>query len=217
VTTIVLADDHHVVRQGVRVLLEAQPAFSIVGEAADGHQAVRLVTSLRPAVLVVDLTMPGLTGLEVTRLVRQHAPETRIVILSMHANEEYVLDALRSGASAYVLKNASADELVRAIRKVLGGGRYLSPPLSARAIDVYSERCGAVSPDRYDTLTARERAVLQLAAEGCNHRTIATRLGMSPRTAEVHRVNLMRKLDLHNQMELIWYAMRRGVLSVEEE
>jgi len=212
-TTVILADDHHIVRQSLRIFLEAHPMISVIGEAADGPQAVNLVASLKPAVLVVDLVMPGLTGLEVTRQVRWRSPHTRIVILSMHASEEYVLEALRSGASAYVLKSASADDLLRAVLKVIAGRRYLSPPLSERAIEIYSERCGA--PDSCESLTAREREVLRLAAEGYSHLTIAIRLRISPRTVEVHRTNLMRKLDLHNQTELIWYALRRGILPME--
>jgi two-component system response regulator NreC len=214
-TTIVLADDHQVVRQGLRALLEAEPTFTIVGQASDGLQAINLVTTLKPCVLVVDLMMPGLGGLEVTRQVTKHQPDIRVVILSMHASEAYVLEALRNGAAAYVLKNASADDLVRAVHEVSGGRRYLSPPLSERAIEAYSEKT-VTSVDRYETLTTREREVLQLAAEGNSHLAIATRLGISPRTAEVHRANLMRKLELRNQTDLIRYAIRRGLISTEE-
>jgi two-component system response regulator NreC len=214
-TTIVLADDHQVVRQGLRALLESEPTFTIVGEASDGLQAIELVTTLKPCVLVVDLMMPGLGGLEVTRQVKKHQPDLRVVILSMHASEAYVLEALRNGAAAYVLKNASADDLVRAVHEVSGGRRYLSPPLSERAIEAYSEKT-VTSVDRYETLTTREREVLQLAAEGNSHLAIATRLGISPRTAEVHRANLMRKLELRNQTDLIRYAIRRGLIPTEE-
>ncbi len=215
-TTIVLADDHHVVRQGLRAVLEAEPAFSVIGEAADGLEAVRLVTDLRPHVLIVDLMMPGLSGLDVTRQARKHSPQTHVVILSMHAGEAYVLEALHNGAAAYVLKNASAADLVYAVREVTNGRRYLSPPLSERAIEAYAERARAGPPDPSEMLTPREREVLHLAAEGHSHLEIAARLGISPRTAEVHRANLMRKLDLHGQTELIRFALRRGIVPLEE-
>src|SRR5262245_3053627 len=161
-TTIVLADDHHVVRQGLRAVLEREPDFTIVGEAARGDEAIALVERSRPHVLVLDLVMPGRHGLEVTRELAARAPETRIVVLSMHANEAYVLETLRNGASAYVLKDATSAELVRAIREVVGGRRYLSPPLSERAISTYLDRTSTHPFDAYETLTAREREVLRL-------------------------------------------------------
>lgn len=215
--TIVLADDHPVVRQGLRAVLEAEPSFSILGEADDGLQAVDLVARLKPGVLVVDLMMPGLTGLEVTRRVRKDSPETQVVVLSMHASEPYVLEALRNGAAAYVLKSSQSTHLVHAVREAAAGRRYLSPTLSERALAAYADRAAAdTSPtDAYDMLTSREREVLQLAAEGRTHREIAQRLRISPRTAEVHRGNLMRKLDLHNQTELVRYAIRRGLITEE--
>ncbi|MHB8733287.1 MAG: response regulator [bacterium] len=215
--TIVLADDHHVVRQGLRAVLEAEPLFSILGEAGDGLEAVDLVAKLKPRVLVVDLMMPGLTGLEVTRRVRKESPDTQVVVLSMHQSEPYVLEALRNGAAAYVLKNSQSAHLVQAVREAAAGRRYLSPTLSERAIAAYADRAAADAgpTDAYDTLTSREREVLHLAAEGHSHREIAQRLSISPRTAEVHRANLMRKLDLHNQTDLVRYAIRRGIITEE--
>lgn len=215
--TIVLADDHPVVRQGLRAVLEAEPLFSILGEAGDGLDAVDLVATLKPRVLVVDLMMPGLTGLEVTRRVRKESPDTQVVVLSMHASEPYVLEALRNGAGAYVLKNSESEHLVRAVREAAAGRRYLSPTLSERAIAAYGggASAGAGPTDVHDTLTDREREVLHLAAEGRSHREIAQRLGISPRTAEVHRANLMRKLDLHSQTDLVRYAIRRGIIAEE--
>jgi DNA-binding NarL/FixJ family response regulator len=215
--TVVLADDHPVVRQGLRAVLEAEPLFSIAGEAGDGLEAVDLVGKLKPRVLVVDLMMPGLTGLEVTRRVRKESPDTQVVVLSMHASEPYVLEALRNGAAAYVLKNSQSGHLVHAVREAAAGRRYLSPALSERAIAAYagSASAGAGPSDVYDTLTSREREVLHLAAEGQSHREIAQRLSISPRTAEVHRANLMRKLDLHSQTDLVRYAIRRGIITEE--
>jgi len=214
-TTIALADDHQVVRNGLRVLLEAEPDFSVVGEAGDGLEAVRLVERLQPDVLVLDLMMPGLNGLEVARQVSQRSPQTRVVILSMYDNEAYVLEALRAGAAAYVPKESTSAELVRAIREAVAGRRYLSPPLSERAIEIYMQRAESAALDPYETLTAREREVLHLVAEGHTNAEIAARLFVSPRTIETHRANLMRKLGLHTQTDLIRYALRRGILPME--
>jgi DNA-binding NarL/FixJ family response regulator len=213
--TIVLADDHHVVRQGLRALLEAEPDFSVIGEAGDGLEALQLIEQLKPNVLVLDLMMPGLNGLEVTRQAGKHSSHTRIVILSMYANEAYVLEALGNGASAYVLKDSSSADLVLAVREAASGRRYLSPPLSDRAIEAYQEKAKAASLDNYETLTTREREVLQLAAEGNTSSEIAARLGISPRTAETHRTHLMHKLSLHTQADLIRYALRRGIIPME--
>ena len=210
--TVLLADDHPIVRQGLRLLLEAEPDFRIVGEAGDGLEAVGLVERLKPDVLVLDLMMPGLNGLDVARQVSQRSPETRIVILSMQDNEAYVLQALRNGAAGYVLKQSTSDELVRAVRAVITGRRYLSPPLSERAIEIYLQKTEAAPLDVYETLTPREREVFHLAAEGCTNAEIAERLFISPRTVEVHRANMMRKLGLHNQADLIRDALRRGIL-----
>jgi DNA-binding NarL/FixJ family response regulator len=211
--TIALVDDHHVVRQGLRALLAAEHDFNIVGEAGDGLAAVQLVQKLRPDVLVMDLMMPGLSGLEVTRQVNQF---TRVIILSMHANEAYVLEALRNGAYGYVLKDSTADDLVAAVRMVMEGRRYLSAPLSDRVIESYVKRSKSTPLDPYDTLTTREREVFQLVAQGLSNNEISERLSLSPRTVEIHRSNAMRKLNLHNQTELIRYAIKKGVLSLEE-
>jgi len=211
-TTVVLADDHAIVRQGLRAVLEAASDFNVVGEAADGLQVLDLVEQLRPNVLVLDVMMPGLNGLEITRQVRIRCPQTRVVILSMHADEGYVMEALRNGAAGYVLKEASTTEVAQAVREVAAGRRYLSQPLSERAIEVYAEKAQSGPLDLYETLTTREREVLQLCVEGCSSTEMATRLGISPRTADTHRANLMRKLGLQNQTALVRYALRRGIL-----
>jgi two-component system, NarL family, response regulator NreC len=211
-TTILLADDHTMVRQGLRALLEEESGFTVVGEAKDGPETIALTESLRPDVLVVDLMMPGVGGLEVMRQVGRKVPTVRFVVLSMYANEAYVVEALRSGAMGYVLKDTGAEELVRAIRHVAQGGRYLSPPLSEKSLEAYLERVRGGGAE--EALTPREREVLQLCAEGRSNAEIAERLFISPRTAETHRANLMRKLGLHSQAELIHYAFQSGLVPV---
>jgi len=214
--TVVLADDHHIVRKGLRTLLEAEGEFAVIGEEADGLNVVALVERLRPDVLLLDVQMPGLNGLEITRQIVQRALKTRVIILSMHANETYVREALRYGAHGYVLKDASPSEMVEAVREVSAGRRYLSRALSERAIDAYAEKAQAAPADAYDMLTTREREVLHLAAESSSTSEIAARLGISPRTVETHRENLMRKLGLQSQTDLIRYALRRGILPLED-
>ena len=214
--TVVLADDHHIVRKGLRTLLEAEGEFAVIGEEADGLKVVELVERLRPDLLLLDVQMPGLNGLEITRQIVQRALKTRVIILSMHANETYVREALRYGAHGYVLKDASPSEMVEAVREVSAGRRYLSRALSERAIDAYAEKAQAAPADAYDMLTTREREVLLLAAESSSTSEIAARLGISPRTVETHRENLMRKLGLQSQTDLIRYALRRGILPLED-
>ena len=213
--TVVLADDHHLVRQGLRTLLEAEGGFGVIGEEADGLKVVDLVERLRPNVLVLDVQMPGLNGLEITRQIVQKGLRTRVVILSMHANETVVLDALRHGAAGYVLKDANPSEVVEAVRQVSAGRRYLSRALSEHAIEAFTQKAQAAASDPYESITTREREVLQLSAESSSAAEIAARLGISPRTVETHRENLMRKLGLQSQSDLIRYALRRGILPLE--
>lgn len=210
-TTIVLVDDHAIVRQGLRSLLEAK-GFQVIGEADEGIGVVQLVERLRPGVLLLDLMLPRLSGLEVTRQVCQRSLRTRVVILSMYADEAYVLEALRNGAVGYVLKEAGIADLVQAIDEVTAGRRYLSPPLSEHAIEAFVQKAHMAPKDPYETLTTREREVLHLAAEGHGASKIARRLSISPRTVEMHRANLMRKLGMQTQTDLVRYALRRGIL-----
>ncbi|MBA2470612.1 MAG: response regulator transcription factor [Chloroflexia bacterium] len=211
----VLVDDHPIVRQGLRTLLEGEDACEIVGEAADGLTAVELIVRLRPDVAVVDVQLPDLNGLEVVRRVRDQAPETRVVVLSMFADEPYVLDALRHGAAAYVLKDSATTDLIDAVHAAVAGRRYLSAPLTERAIDAYARRADEASRplDRYELLTAREREVLQLAAQGMSNAEIGVRLAVSPRTVETHRANLLRKLGLQTQTDLVRFVVGRGPMS----
>jgi two-component system, NarL family, response regulator NreC len=213
--SIVLADDHPLVRQGLRAVLEAEGECAVIGEAADGLTVVDLVERTRPDVLVLDLMMPGLNGLEIARQVTQRALKTRVVIVSMHAEEVYVLEALRNGATGYVLKDASPAEVVLAVREAAAGRRYLCRPLSERALAAYAQQAQAAPRDAYETLTTRERAVLQLIAESDSNTEVAARLGISPRTVETHRANLMRKLGLQSQTDLIRYALRRGIVPLD--
>jgi two-component system, NarL family, response regulator NreC len=214
ITTIVLADDHPIVRQGLRALLESQPGYSIIGEAEDGLSAVKLVEDLKPDILIVDVMMPGLNGLEVVKRVRERLPLLKIVVLSMHSNEPYVLEALRSGATAYVLKATSNTSLLEAVKAAANGQWYLSPPLSDRAIANYIQKSDTTNElNNYKMLTSREREVFQLTAEGLSSAEIGERLSISPRTAETHRTNIMRKLDLRSQLELVNYATQQGLIS----
>ncbi len=210
--SIILADDHTVVRQGLRTLLESDPELHVSGEASDGLQTIGLVEKLRPDVLVLDLIMPGMNGIEVARQVKSHFPQTRVVILSMHANEAYVLEALRAGALGYVLKESQGSELIRAIHEAHNGQHYLSAPLSERAIEVYVQKTKEISQDPFERLTPREREVLQLAAEGHPNAEIGEKLSLSSRTIEMHRSNLMHKLGLNTQTDLIRYALKRGII-----
>jgi two-component system, NarL family, response regulator NreC len=214
--SILIADDHTILRQGLHARLSAEPDFTIVGEAGNGLQALEMVEALRPDIAVLDLGLPELHGLEVTREICQHNTHTRVVILSMHAKEAYVLEALKNGASGYVLKEASAQELVVAIRQAYQGKRFLSPPLTERAIEAYVERAKDQDIDPYDTLTNRERQVIHLAAQGWSNTEIAERLVLSSRTVETHRSSLMHKLNLHNQTDLVRYALMKGILPMDE-
>jgi DNA-binding NarL/FixJ family response regulator len=211
--SIVLADDHQVVLAGFRALLGAEPDFEVRGEVTEGLKVLPLVESARPDVLVVDLMMPDLNGLEVVRKVHARLPEVKICVLSMHANEAYVSEALRSGARAYVLKQAPARDLVSAIRAVVAGQRFLSAPLSEQRLGEYERRARAAPPDPYDALTEREREVLQLAAQGLTSQVIGERLGIGKRTVETHRANLLRKLNLKNHAELVRFALTRGLIA----
>lgn len=209
---VLLADDHHLVREGLRALLEAEDGIELAGEAADGLEVLSLLEDDPPDVLVVDIRMPGLNGLEVTRRARELDADVAVIVLSMYADEAYVVEALGNGASGYVLKAAQADDLITAIRTVADGGTWLSPPLSERSVQEYREKAKASELDAYETLSPREREVLQLAAEGRSNPAIAELLGISTRTVESHRASFMRKLDLSGQTEIVRYALKRGII-----
>jgi len=199
------------VRQGLRALLSGQPDISVVGEASDGPEATQMVELLRPDVLVVDMMMGGMNGIEVTRNVRKLSPKTCVVVLSMHADEGYVLEALRAGARAYVLKDSIADDLLHAMREAILGRRYLSHPLSEQVIEGYLQKEEGAALKPHERLTVREREVLHMLAQGLNNEEIAVRLSVSRRTVEVHRAHVMHKLGVHNQVQLLRYAIQAGI------
>lgn len=210
-TTAIIADDHDIVRRGLRGILETESACRIVAEASDGLTAAQLVEKHKPQVLILDLNMPRLHGIEVLRQSRTTSPDTRVIVLSMHNDEPYVIESLRAGASAYILKGSESQEIVQAIREVLVGRRFLSPTLSEWAINALVSK-PADESDPLQSLTQRERTVVQLAAEGHTNAEIAEKLFISPRTAETHRTNLLRKLGLQSQTDLVRFAIRKGLI-----
>ncbi len=214
--TVLLADDHPLVRRGLKSLLEAEAGFTVVGEGEDGLQVIQLVEKLRQDILVVDLMMPNLNGLEVLRQVHRRFPATRMVVLSMQSADPYVLEAFRAGAMGYVLKDSAPQELITAIQYSLLDVRYLSPNLPVRLGDLLTQLPGRPEHDPYENLTDREREVFQMASEGKTASDIARILSISPRTAEIHRSRMMDKLGLHSQTELVHYAEKRGILPLDE-
>jgi two-component system response regulator NreC len=211
---VLLADDHQLMRSGIRLMLELDPDLSVVGEASDGREAVALANSLRPDVVVMDIGMANLNGIEAAQQMTQNRPEVAIVMLSMHSDESYVLRALKAGARGYLLKDSAEADLIKAVHAVAGGKSFFSPAVSKVLLDDYVrklKRSGA--DDTYDLLTPREREVLQLVAEGKSNKDIANLLNLSVYTVESHRSNLLEKLNLRGLPELILYAVRKGIIS----
>ena len=209
--TFVIADDHEIVRRGIHSLLESDPSYQVVAEVADGVAAVQAVDKHKPNVLFLDLNLPRLHGLEVLKQVHANQPATKVIVLSMHNDEPYVIEALRGGAAAYLLKGSDSQEIAKALKEALAGHRYLSAPLSEWAINALTTRLPD-SSDPLATLSPREREVLLLAAEGLGNTEIAEKLFISPRTAETHRANLMRKLNLQSQTDLVRFAVRKNLI-----
>ena len=211
---ILLADDQNVMRRGLRLLLESQPEFEVVAEAANGIQAVELAIKTAPDVAVLDISMPHLSGIEAAQRIAESLPGTAIVVLSMHADESYVLRALRAGAKGYLVKNSAEGDLIAAIRAVNGGKSFFSPEVSRVLVEDYVRemRVRGVT-DSYELLTAREREILHLLAEGKSNKDIAALLNLSLFTVETHRRNLQEKLNLHSVAELILYAVRKGLIA----
>ena len=211
---ILLADDHTLVRAGVRALLEELPDVTVVAEAADGHQTLAFVKAHRPDVVFMDVAMSGLNGLETTARLTKEFPDVRVIILSMHANEEYIWQALRAGASGYLLKSASTAELELALKAVNNGETYLDPAIARRVIAGYASGA-ARQKSPIEQLSPRQREILQLIAEGRTTKEIAFLLNLSAKTVETHRSQLMERLDIHDVPGLVRYAIRQGLVSVE--
>ena len=210
---IVLADDHTILREGLRALLESDPKFKVIGEAENGMEAIRISLNLKPDLVLMDLSMPKIHGFEAIKEIKKQAPAIKIIALTVHKREEYILTTLQAGADGYILKDANHLELIRAIKSVLEGKRYLSPEISGTVIDGYlSGRREFESKSNWDTLTQREREVLKLVAEGNTTKEIAGYLFISAKTVEKHRTNLMRKLDLHNIAALTAFAMEKRLI-----
>ena len=214
--TVLLADDHPIVRQGMRNLLDTEAGLSVVGEAEDGLQTVQLAEQLKPDVVIVDMMMPRLNGLEAIRQITTRLPNTLCIVLSMQSADPYIVQALKAGASGYVLKDSGPNEVIDAIQQVLNGKRYLSPQLSEKLIDLFVAKVEVDVLDPYNSLTAREREILQLAAEGLSNSNIAEQLSISTRTVEQHRQNMMNKMDFKNQTDLIRFALKRGILPLDD-
>ena len=208
-----IAEDHTILRQGLKALLSSNPDFKIVGEAEDGREAVRSAETLSPDLILMDLSMPKMTGTEAIHEIKKRSTDTKIVVLTVHRGEEYVLSALEAGADGYVLKDANHDELTTAIRKVLDGKRYLSPDISGKVIEGYLAGKNAIrKKTSWDTLTPREREILKLIAEGYKSKEMAEFLFISSKTVQKHRSNLMEKLDLHNTAALTVFAIEKGLI-----
>jgi DNA-binding NarL/FixJ family response regulator len=209
---VVVAEDHALVRAGIRSLLEKLPGVEVVGEAADGREALELLETQSPHVALLDISMPGMNGLEAAARAARQFPATRVVVLSMHANEEYVHQALRAGAAGYLLKDAGAAELELAVRAVARGETYLSPAISKQVMSDYVRRTGAGTTS-LEALTPRQREILQLIAEGHTTKEIAKKLDLGVKTIETHRAALMRRLDIHDVAGLVRYAIRSGLVN----
>lgn len=214
-TRVLLTEDHTIVRKGLRSLLDKETGIEVVGEAEDGREAIVKAEELHPDVVVMDIAMSGLNGLEATRQIKKRFPDMKILILTMHANEEYILQSLKAGASGYLVKKAAPAELISAINAVHKGHSFLSPSISRMVIDEYIRRSKEISEgeEGFEQLTVREREVLQLIAEGRKTREIAELLYISIKTVETHRAHIMNKLDIHSTAELTRYAIRKGIIS----
>jgi len=211
---VLLADDHAVVRKGLRFVLAREPAIEVVGEAANGHEAVKLAAELKPDIVILDIAMPNLNGIEATeRIVRENS-KVAVIILSVHADESYVVRTLTAGAKGYLLKESAEDDILQAVRIVAEGRPFFSPSIAATLLEDYMRQLKQRGlQDSYELLTSREREILQMLAEGKTNKDIAGLLNLSTYTVETHRSNLMQKLDLHNTAELVLYAVRKRIIS----
>jgi len=213
-TTILIADDHEVVRSGLRALLSEQPDWQVVAEASDGRDAVRQALSAQPDIAILDIGMPLMNGIEATRQIVRRIPTIRVLILSMHAAEAYIIQGLKAGARGYMLKDSADVDLIRGVTAVAAGKSFFSPAVAKVMLDDYVRHLTEKGlADRFDSLSEREREIFQLIAEGHRNKAIADLLCVSPATVETHRAHILQKLDVHNAAELVLYAVRRGVIS----
>jgi two-component system response regulator NreC len=211
---ILLADDHTLLRQGLRKILQERPDWEVVAEAGDGREAVRQTLAVQPDIAILDIGMPLLNGIEATRQIVRRLPEMHILILSMHANEAYIIQALKAGAKGYLLKDSADTDLIRGVVAVASGKSFFSPAVAKVMLDDYVRHLTEKGiADRFDSLSEREREIFQLVAEGHSNKEIAELLSVSPATIETHRAHILQKLDVHNTAELVLYAVRRGVIS----
>ena len=213
---VVVADDHTILRQGIKALLDNQEGIEVVGEAKDGREAIKTIEELSPDVILMDIAMPGLNGLEATRRIKKKFPKVKVVVLTMHANEEYIFQILNAGADGYLVKETAFQDLISAINAVHKGEAFMSPSISKKVMTDYIQRAQGEEKVGFDTLTTREREILQLVAEGNSNKKIAEALFISPKTVETHRAHIMDKLNIHDRAGLIKYAIRKGMINLDK-
>ena len=213
---VLVADDHTILRQGIKALLDNQEGIEVVGEAKDGREAIKVIEELLPDVIMMDIAMPGLNGLEATRRIKKKFPKMKVLVLTMYANEEYIFQILNAGANGYLVKETAFQDLISAIKAVYRGESFMSPSISKKVVNGYIQQARGDKKKSCEVLTHREREVLQLIAEGNSSKKIAEALFISPKTVETHRTHLMDKLNIHNRSGLIKYAIRKGMVDIDK-
>ena len=212
---VLIADDHTILRQGIKALLDNQAEIEVIGEAKDGREALTLIERLLPDVVLMDIAMPGLNGLEATRRIKKKFPGIKVLVLTMYTNEEYVFQILNAGANGYLVKETAFQDLISAIKAVYRDEAFMSPSISKKVINRYTQRVRKANDPTCDILTTREREILQLIAEGSSSKKIAEALFISPKTVETHRTHIMDKLNIHNRTDLVKYAIRTGIVDID--